>query len=268
MEFNNIRKANFAEGELIFQQGDKSDDIYIIKSGKVECIKKPEKGKEFVLEVLTSGDVFGELGIILARKRDFTARAKSKVELEVINPRLFSTLLDADMNDIIPPIVQSYAKRIREYESLITELRAEKGLDEADEEIYYEEDESGESKAYLEAVTKRSLIALHGEQRIEITKFPFRVGRYSRRRSDALFHKNELYLHDKYPFNISRSHFSILHKKDGYYFQDYGSWHGSEINGEKIIDPGKKNRIPLKKGENLIQLGNKDADLIFKIVIT
>lgn len=268
MDFNNIQRVQYAKGDIIFQQGDKSDDIYIVKSGKVECVKKQENGKEFIFEVLSSGDVFGELGIILARKREFSARAKTDVELEVINPRLFSTLLDADMNDIIPPIVQSYAKRIREYEAMIIELRTGRSDEDLEDEYIEELSESGETKVYLEAISKRALIALHGEQRIELTTFPYRVGRYSRRRSDALFHKNELYLHDKYPFNISRSHFAILHKKEGYYFQDFGSWHGSEINGEKIIDPGKKNKVTLKKGVNLIQLGNKDADLVFKIVIT
>jgi CRP-like cAMP-binding protein len=268
MEFKNIQRVRYAKGDLIFQEGDKSDDIYLIKSGKVECIKKHDNGKEFVFEILSTGDVFGELGIILARKRDFCTKAATDVELDVINPRLFSTLLDADMNDIIPPIVQSYAKRIREYEAMIIELRTGKEEDGSEEEFIEQSPEDGESRVYLEAISKRALIALHGEQRIEATIFPYRVGRYSRRRSDALFHKNELYMHDKYPFNISRSHFSILRKKEGVYFQDFGSWHGSEINGEKIIDPGKKNKVLLKRGENIIQLGNKDADLVFKIVIT
>ena len=264
MGYQNIQTVEFKKGETIFNEGEKSDDIYIIKKGKVDLLKKNSSGKNFVLENLSDGDVFGELGIVLGRIRQYTVKAKTDIIVEVVNPRFFSKLFDTDANTYISPIVQAYAKRIREYETRLEEL----GADQEEEEIPETSEEvTRGSKVLFEAVSKRALISLHGGEKIEITKFPFRVGRYSRRRSDMLFHKNDLYLHDKYPFNVSRSHFAILLKKDGYYFQDFGSWHGSELNGNKMINPGKKNNVLLNKGENTLRIGNKEADLLYKIYI-
>mgnify|MGYP001591470389 FL=1 len=49
------------KGEVIFKEGDVSDNAYIIKTGQVE-ISKGEGKQKVVLAILKDGDIFGEMG--------------------------------------------------------------------------------------------------------------------------------------------------------------------------------------------------------------
>ena len=42
---------------------------------------------------------------------------------------------------------------------------------------------------------------------------------------------------------------------------DYGSWHGSRVNGIRIDSPNKKQKVALKKGENEIILGEDSSNI-------
>ena len=230
MTYQEFRKVSYSQGDIIIKQGEESEDVYIILSGSVECKKQNSSGKEYTTEVLKKGDVFGELNLIFGGIRQSTVIAKTDLEVEIIDPRVFSKLFDSESNPHFAPIIQAFSKRIRDYETKFSELLD--GIPDEriqEEEEYVQDDNSPNAKkVFLKAETNRALIALHGEKIVEIKSFPFRVGRYSRRRSDMLFHRNELYLHDRNPFNISRSHFAIIHKIAGFYFQDKLGLNGKE----------------------------------------
>ncbi|OQX70607.1 MAG: hypothetical protein B6D62_04280, partial [Candidatus Cloacimonas sp. 4484_275] len=100
--------------------------------------------------------------------------------------------------------------------------------------------------------------------------------RYSKRSSDRLFHRNDLYLYDKKPYIISRSHFAIYRFGDKFYFQDSSSQNGCIVNGKKVHGVRKQMRsvtkriekkVLLKKGENDVYLGEVKDDIHFKIII-
>ncbi len=48
------------KGEVLFKEGDVSDNAYIIKTGQVE-IAKVEGKQKAVLAILKDGDIFGEM---------------------------------------------------------------------------------------------------------------------------------------------------------------------------------------------------------------
>lgn len=66
---NMVRKP-FKAGEVIFDFGDKSDDLYLIHSGAVEIVSR----EGLVLATLKAGELFGEMASILG-ERERTARA-------------------------------------------------------------------------------------------------------------------------------------------------------------------------------------------------
>ena len=266
MAFVNYKTVKYKKGDIIIKEGDRSDDIFLINSGNAECYTVDELGRKHVKAEFSGGDIFGELDMVLGRTRRYSVKATSDLEVVIVDPRIFSELFENENYKYITPIIQAYAKHIREYENKLASVMAE-SKSKVNEEMTVAYDSNSDYKVYIVSNSRRAFIAMQGKESIRITRFPYRVGRLSRRRSDMLFHKNELYLHDRHPFNISRSHFAIIKKSNGYYFQDYGSWHGSEVNGEKLINPGKKNDCLLKIGENIVKLGSKDSDLIFKIII-
>jgi CRP-like cAMP-binding protein len=62
----------FADGQMIFCEHQPGDDLYVVKSGKVEILKisPPE---EILLSILKEGDIFGELSILSSSPRSATA---------------------------------------------------------------------------------------------------------------------------------------------------------------------------------------------------
>ena len=66
---NMVRKP-FKAGEVIFDFGEKSDDLYLIHSGSVEIVSR----EGLVLATLKAGELFGEMASILG-ERERTARA-------------------------------------------------------------------------------------------------------------------------------------------------------------------------------------------------
>ncbi len=83
----------FEPGALLFAEGEPSHEVLIIRSGVVECVKKTEKG-EYLLGRVRAGEVLGEMGVLEQRRRNATARAKSRVTVEALAPDAFFTLME------------------------------------------------------------------------------------------------------------------------------------------------------------------------------
>jgi len=73
MADNELGKA-FADGEIIFRQGDPADCLFIIQSGKV-VVYEEKDGKEVPLAELGKGDSFGDMGAFMGPKRTESARS-------------------------------------------------------------------------------------------------------------------------------------------------------------------------------------------------
>ena len=49
---------------VIINEGDLTDSLYVINTGKVKIILSDEEGKEVIISILKEGDYFGELSLI------------------------------------------------------------------------------------------------------------------------------------------------------------------------------------------------------------
>lgn len=67
--------AHFAAGEVIFQQGDAGNALYLIEAGKVRIFVQNEDGQELSVNVCGAGDVFGEMSVIDELPRSASAAA-------------------------------------------------------------------------------------------------------------------------------------------------------------------------------------------------
>jgi len=63
------------EGDVIFNEEDKADDIYLILSGAVRVLKKDPTGKDQLLAILKENDYFGEYAVIDGQPRSAGAVA-------------------------------------------------------------------------------------------------------------------------------------------------------------------------------------------------
>ncbi|HZH86573.1 MAG TPA: Crp/Fnr family transcriptional regulator [Brumimicrobium sp.] len=61
---NAIKEVKYNKNEIVFQVGDKMDQVYFIAQGRVKIIKMNNDEKETIKRILNSGDYFGEFSII------------------------------------------------------------------------------------------------------------------------------------------------------------------------------------------------------------
>jgi glucose-6-phosphate 1-dehydrogenase len=84
-----LKPKQAAAGEQLIVKGDIGRELFIIEQGEIEVLD--DTGK--VLKVLTDGDVFGEVGVLLSTPRTATCRAKSPTDLYVLEKGDFSRIL-------------------------------------------------------------------------------------------------------------------------------------------------------------------------------
>jgi len=77
-------ERSFSPGEFVYQEGDKSDFAYFVKTGRVEILKSEGAGLRQVT-VLGPGEVFGEMGVVLDQRRSVTVRALERTTVRAIS---------------------------------------------------------------------------------------------------------------------------------------------------------------------------------------
>ncbi len=75
-----LKETRFAANSIIFDEGDRGDAAYIIRSGKVEIRKGARSSNPVRLAELGKGDMFGEMALFDDRPRMASAIALTDVE--------------------------------------------------------------------------------------------------------------------------------------------------------------------------------------------
>lgn len=73
-------ERTFADGEVIFREGDESREMFIIRDGQV-AISKHLGGEEVILARRGRGEFFGEMALLESLPRAASARAVGRVRL-------------------------------------------------------------------------------------------------------------------------------------------------------------------------------------------
>lgn len=72
-------------GQILFQTGEPGDALYIVRSGEIELYIKDTAGQKIVLNVVSPGEMFGELSLLDSGPRSATATALTETELLVLD---------------------------------------------------------------------------------------------------------------------------------------------------------------------------------------
>jgi hypothetical protein len=107
--------------------------------------------------------------------------------------------------------------------------------------------------------TERSAAFHPGGLRMEIHKFPFRIGREMDHEGLSGFDRADLALPDHRPYSVSRGHCLIERKGDGYCVRDCGSRLGTIVNGTPLGAEATETTAPLVAGENRLVLGTEEG---------
>jgi CRP-like cAMP-binding protein len=261
-------------GSYLFREGDPPDNLYHILEGRVEILRHSAAGVMIISEVVESGGVIGDLELVLGRSRDFSIRAQSDVRVEVIPAGVFGELFTTQLGIQLRPILQSLAERLR------VALSNTEGVEDGGEPLRFPEPQPAKPPVDLPIEkpadttftveftprTAQALKGLSGVEPFSTSRFPLHIGRYTQKRTEDMFRSNHLFLREKAPHSVSRTHCSLVQTESGIEFQDRGSTLGSIINGVLV---GGKSDAPasatLREGVNSIVLGGSASKMAFEV---
>ncbi|MCK5831746.1 MAG: Crp/Fnr family transcriptional regulator [Methylococcales bacterium] len=123
---SNIKKLgctrHFQKKSIIFFQGDESDSFYFIEQGQVKVLILSQSGRNNLLRVLSSGEYFGELGLLDNKSRSTTIEALVDTQLTVVSKEKFITYF-TDNDFFSEKIIPSLIERIRNLTEELTDSR-------------------------------------------------------------------------------------------------------------------------------------------------
>lgn len=112
--FHIASEETYQDGQVIIQEGSSGDWIYVVVSGRVE-ISKTVGGKKYIIEMLDSGEVLGELGFLGRITRTATARAVGETTVGIIDRAFLDqefNKLSSDFRLILSAVVHRFKKML------------------------------------------------------------------------------------------------------------------------------------------------------------
>ena len=172
----------YKPGEIVFCEYEPGDDFYLIQSGHVR-ITKVVSDKEKTLDILQSGDIFGEMAILEQQPRSATALAEDEVKMLVFNRQNFELLLKSNP-EIAIKLLKTFTKRIYDAKRQLMVLTfAEPEVRLADVFLLLAEKQgfTGDSSRIELRTSKEDLLNLTGLEEKELLKHV-----------DSLIHQNKI----------------------------------------------------------------------------
>jgi uncharacterized membrane protein len=111
-------ERQFRAGQVIFRAEQTGGTLYIVQSGQVELSIVDDDEEKLVLELLESGDFFGELSLLDGGTRSATATATQRTDTLVLERHEFLDLM-LQKPHMAQDVMVALAKRIRRTDNLL-----------------------------------------------------------------------------------------------------------------------------------------------------
>jgi CRP/FNR family transcriptional regulator, cyclic AMP receptor protein len=250
-----MSRTHFAEGQVLFREGDPADSVFRLLSGAVDILRELD-GDSILLGTVGAGQFIGEMGVVENRPRNATARAASEVEVEILTPTEFLDQI-ARSPHAARELIRRLSQRLREADDRIVNDERRSGRahgtrKDADSQTAIE----SVNNAYLAA--KNPWLQRQFHAPLGLGDLPFIVGRRPVAREELPPLQPDLKLDDTVPFRLSRNHFMIEKRDGNHYVRDLSSALGTIVNGDDV---------PLRTGENEVIAGGVDSPFVFSVFI-
>ena len=116
-----VIKRRFRRGEIVVEQGRKSNALYILLNGRARVLTADNKGREVILAVLEAGDYVGEMSLIDNEPHSATVRAEVQTDMLVLGRQEFSRCLP-DSSSLAHSVMHGLVKRLRSADRQIESL--------------------------------------------------------------------------------------------------------------------------------------------------
>jgi CRP/FNR family transcriptional regulator, cyclic AMP receptor protein len=118
---DSVVKRRFRRGEIVVEQGRKSNSLFILLNGRARVLTADQRGREVILAVLEAGDYVGEMSLIDNEPHSATVRAEIQTDMLVLGRIEFSKCLP-DTSELAYGILRGLVKRLRAADRQIESL--------------------------------------------------------------------------------------------------------------------------------------------------
>ena len=88
-----LRERACTFGEVVVSEGAPAQAFYVVESGRLRVVKQAQGGEEVMLNVLTSGDAFGEMALLDGGVHTATVRCSTDAKLLILDEKDFRQLV-------------------------------------------------------------------------------------------------------------------------------------------------------------------------------
>lgn len=113
----------FAQDTVIINEGEDSNSLYIILSGKVKVFLVDEAGEEIILNYLGEGDYFGEVSLFDDGSRSASVRAMADCYFAVLERDDLVEILSSHP-ELALAMIRGTTQRVRDLSSNVRSLAA------------------------------------------------------------------------------------------------------------------------------------------------
>ena len=118
---SSVVKRRFRRGEIVVEQGKKSNALFILLTGRARVLTADARGREVILAVLQPGDYVGEMSLIDNEPHSATVRAEVQTDMLILGRAEFARCLPENSSlsyAIMRGLVQRLRSADRQIESL------------------------------------------------------------------------------------------------------------------------------------------------------
>lgn len=102
----------------IFYKDDEGDKVYFVNTGAIKIVNYSEEGKELILSIFQTGDIFGEMTVFDKKKRSACAVPIKTSTVYELSGKYFIEFLK-EKPDMLLHIIKIFCLRIRELNDFI-----------------------------------------------------------------------------------------------------------------------------------------------------
>jgi CRP/FNR family transcriptional regulator, cyclic AMP receptor protein len=120
-----LEVAAFDVGKVIFTEGERAGELYVVLSGEVEVTKKSKSGKSARIALLGPGDCFGEMSLVDVQPRSATLRTLAPSRLLRMTTADLERLHQEDLASyaqVVLNLAREISRRLRTADKLIADL--------------------------------------------------------------------------------------------------------------------------------------------------
>jgi CRP/FNR family cyclic AMP-dependent transcriptional regulator len=116
-----VVKRRFKRGEVLVEQGQKSDALYLLLTGRARVTAADSRGREVILATLGQGDYLGEMSIIDNEPHSATVRAEVQTDVLQLERAEFTRCL-SENTAMSLVVMRGLVKRLRQADRKIESL--------------------------------------------------------------------------------------------------------------------------------------------------